>query len=73
MKTVLVEVKSGIAEVIRAPKKLTVEIVDLDLLREGDLEDIRDYWNDALSSAGKRYVKLRYPKLFEFLMTECGC
>lgn len=73
MKTVLVEVKGGIAQVIRAPKNLAVEIVDLDLLREGDIEDIRDYWNGALSTSCQRHVRLRYPKLFDFLTTELGC
>ena len=70
MRTVLVEVAGGIAEVVRSPKEVTVEIVDLDLLREGDYEDIRNYWNKTLSARGRRYVKQRYPKMFEFLLTE---
>lgn len=62
MKSVLIEVKAGFAEVIRRPKRLNIEIVDVDLLRDGDVEGSRDYWNSSLSSTGRRYIKKRYPQ-----------
>jgi hypothetical protein len=70
MKTVLVEVTGGLAEIVHAPKEVTVEIIDLDLLREGDFDDVRHYWNDVLSAAGRRYIERRHPKVFSFLETE---
>jgi hypothetical protein len=70
MKTVLIEVTGGVAEIIRSPKEVTVEIIDLDLLRGGDFEDVKHYWNDVLSAAARRYIKQRYPKVFAFLTTE---
>lgn len=70
MKAVLVEVRGGIAEVVRAPKEVAVEIIDLDSLREGDVEDVRQYWNNSLSASARAYVKQRYPKIFGHLTTE---
>jgi hypothetical protein len=67
MKTVLVEVSKGIPEVIRCPKDTEVEIIDLDLLREGDVEDIKDYWNKGLSRRAQQYIKHRHPRMFRRL------
>jgi hypothetical protein len=72
MRRVLIEVKGGVVEVVRAPKEAVVEIIDLDLLREGDVEDIRRHWNDGLSAAARAHVKHRYPKMFEFLTAQCA-
>jgi len=70
VKTVLVEINSGIAEVVRAPKGTSVEIIDLDLLREGDVQDIEAYWNNRLSRLGQQYVKQHYPGMFRRLTAE---
>lgn len=70
MKTVVVEVSGGIAKVVRAPKETKVEIIDLDLLREGDSDDVRDYWNESLSRSAQRFIRQKYPRMLESLRTE---
>lgn len=69
MKTVLIQIDRGMAETIRKPSDVNVEIVDLDRLREGDCEDIRRYWLNELSPIARRHIRQRCPKLFRALET----
>jgi hypothetical protein len=69
MKTVVIEVDRGTAETVRKPKDVNVEIVDLDLLREGDCEDIRQYWTEELSSTARKHVRRHHPKVFQAMQT----
>jgi hypothetical protein len=63
MNPVVVEVNRGIARVVERPKSVKVEIIDLDLLREGADEDIERYWNASLSPAGRHLVRVRHPEI----------
>ena len=70
MKTIIVEISGGSARVVRAPKETEVEIIDLDLLREGDSDDVRRYWNDSLSRFARRFIGQKYPRMLELLKKE---
>lgn len=69
MKTVLIQIDRGMAETIRKPNDVNLEIVDLDRLREGDCEDIRRYWLDELSPIGRKHIRQHFRELFQALKT----
>ncbi|HEX6504902.1 MAG TPA: hypothetical protein VF011_16805 [Terriglobales bacterium] len=70
MKTAIIEVRGGIATAVRKPNDVKIEIVDLDLLREGDIDAIKQYWSADLSSRGRNYVKRNYRKTFEWITNQ---
>jgi hypothetical protein len=69
MKTVVIEVDRGTAEAVRKPKDINVEIVDLDILREGDCEDIKRYWTEELSATTRKHIRRHHPKVFQAVQT----
>jgi hypothetical protein len=62
MNSVLITVLGGVAEVVASPKEVDVEIIDLDALREGVEDDVREYWR-GLSARARRYVESEYPQI----------
>lgn len=72
MRTAIVEVSNGIAATVRSPRNVRVEIVDLDLLREGDIEDIKRYWLTELSALGRNYVKTTRREMFHRISEQCN-
>ena len=63
MGSVLITVQGGLAEIAERPKGVEVEVIDLDVLREGADDDVTTYWRSRLSSKGRRYVKRKFPQL----------
>ena len=63
MKSILITVLGGVAEVVASPKRVRVEIIDLDSLREGDDDDVKEYWRDGLSARARRYVESEHPQI----------
>ena len=70
MERVVVQIDRGIVDVVSTPKGVRVDVIDLDLLREGDVEDIQAYWGGALSRGARAYVKLHYPRMYDRLQRE---
>ena len=64
MKRVVIELSGGIAQIVCSPKKVEVEIIDLDVLREGDVDDITGYWN-SLSLSTRRRLKRQHPEIVQ--------
>lgn len=65
MKTVVIEVDRGTAETVRKPRDVNVEVIDMDLLREGDCEDIKRYWTEELSPIARKYIRQHRPKMLQ--------
>jgi len=61
---VLIEVIGGVAHVVRSPKTVKVEILDLDVFSGGGVEEAIDYWN-ALSLGSRRHLKRHHPGLLK--------
>lgn len=63
MNSILITVQGGLAEVVASDENVDVEIIDLDVLREGNTDDVYRYWRDGLSAKGRRYVKSHHPQI----------
>jgi hypothetical protein len=71
MTQVFVEVDRGVALVVRQPKGVDVEIIDLDLLRGGAFGDVHRYWNLELSSRARAFVAERRPEIAKSIPGDC--